>query len=137
MCRIKIEKLIYRILDLVLLPISLPMALFNKKLRNNYFRDFPLFKKVFLWIGVYPIIDHYYEPLFNTKYLRKSLRIDRNLPGINFNDKEKLEILEKFNYNKELENIPQFPDQKSEKNEFCYTEGPLRSGDAEYLYNII
>jgi|WetSurMetagenome_2_1015567.scaffolds.fasta_scaffold28573_3 hypothetical protein len=137
MMKSKIKRIIFRTMDLVLSPISIPMAFFNKKLRKNRFRDFPLFRKAYYWVGVYPIIDHYYEPLFNTKHLKRSFRLDRNLPGINFNDKEQLEILEKFNYNKELENIPQSPGQKREKNEYCYTEGPFLSGDAEYLYNMI
>ena len=135
--RTNLKRILYGILDVLFLPLTIPIAFILKKLRTNYFDDFPLTKKVFFWIGVYPISDHYYEPLFNTKHLKKSLRIDRNLPGIDFNDDEQLQILDKFNYNKELEEIPQFPEQKSEKIEYCYADGPFLSGDAEFLYNMI
>lgn len=133
----KIRIIIFRIVDIILFPISLPMAFFNKILRKYRFQSFPLFKKIYLWVGVYPIRDHYYEPLFNAKLLKKSLRDNRDLPGINFNEKEQLQLLKSFNYNNELEKIPLNKEQKKEKNEFCYNEGPFNSGDAEYLYNII
>lgn len=95
-----LRKIIYRIVDLVVSPISLPMAYFHKVLSNNRFQSFPLLKHVYLWIGVYPIHDHYYEPLFKTKLLKKSLRKNRDLPGINFNVPEQLQLLKKFNYNR-------------------------------------
>ncbi len=98
-------------------------------------KNFPLSKRIFLKIGVLPIIDHYYEPLFNPKHLRYSLRNERSLPGIDFNDAEQLEILDKFSYNDEL---LKFPINKTNNAiEYCYNVGAFLSGDAEYLYNII
>jgi predicted O-methyltransferase YrrM len=98
-------------------------------------KNFPLSKKIFLRIGVLPIIDHYYEPLFNSNHLRYSLRKERFLPGIDFNDIEQLEILRKFSYNKEL---IMFPINKNNNvREYCYNVGGFLSGDAEYLYNMI
>jgi hypothetical protein len=86
-------------------------------------------------IGVWPIIDHYYEPLFNPKHLRYSLRKERFLPGINFNDSEQLEILKKFSYNNEL---LKFPVNKTNYNrEYYYNIVSFSFGDAEYLYNMI
>ena len=67
--------------------------------------------------------------------MRYSLRKERFLPGIDFNDKEQLEILEKFNYNDEL---LKFPINKTNNVvEYCYNVGAFRSGDAEYWYNMI
>ncbi len=132
-----VKKMLCRMADLILFPVSIPMAVLFKTLRKNRFHNFPLFKKIFFWIGVYPVIDHYYEPLFNPKYLKHSPRIDRYLPGIDLNDKEQLELLEKFNYNHELEAIPRLPQNRTEKHEYCFSEGLFLSGDAEYLYNII
>ena len=54
-------------------------------------------------IGVFPILDHYYEPLFRTSSLVKSLREDRSLPGIDFNNEEQLHILSRFQFNAERE----------------------------------
>lgn len=90
---------------------------------------------IFMKIGVLPVLDHYYQPMINPKkHLKKSLREDRNLPGINFNVKEQLEILSKFDFNDELE---KFPVHEVEGVEFHYNNGSYASGDAEYLYNMV
>ena len=91
--------------------------------------------KIFMKLGVLPILDHYYMPLINPKkYLTKSLREDRELPGIDFNVNEQLNLLSKFNYNEEL---LKFPLNKDKENEYYYNNPWYGSGDSEYLYNII
>jgi predicted O-methyltransferase YrrM len=91
--------------------------------------------KIFMNVGLLPVLDHYYQPLINPeKHLKKSLRDDRVLKGINFNIKEQLELLNKFNYNSELID---FPLNKTNLTEFYYNHSSYKSGDAEYLYNII
>ncbi|MBT8253338.1 MAG: class I SAM-dependent methyltransferase [Flavobacteriaceae bacterium] len=95
----------------------------------------PINNLVFRQLGILPLLDHYYEPLINPqKHLRKSLDSNRNLPGINFNDKEQLEILKSFNYNEELLS---FPMKNSDVTVYCYENPSYSSGDAEYLYNMI
>lgn len=92
--------------------------------------------KIFMRLGILPVIDHYYQPLINPqKHLSKSLRDNRNLPGIDFNVDEQLDLLSKFKYNEEL---IKFPLEKSdETNKYYYNNGSYESGDAEYLYNVI
>ena len=91
--------------------------------------------KIFMTVGILPILDHYYQPLINPKrHLKKSLRDDRFLPGINFNINEQLILLSTFNYNEEL---IKFPLSKSINIEFNYDNTSYESGDAEYLYNVI
>jgi predicted O-methyltransferase YrrM len=91
--------------------------------------------KIFMQLGILPVFDHYYQPMINPKkYLTKSLRNDRELLGIDFNTKEQLNILAKFNYNEELLKIPLG---KNKNIEFYYDNGSYCSGDAEYLYNMI
>lgn len=128
---------IYRVIDVIVAPFIAPVILFQLILRKNKFRSFPILKRIFVCIGVYPIRNHYYEPLFDSRKLRKSLREDRNLPGINLNIDEQVKLLNQFNYNSELINIPYYKKDKKIENEYCYTVGPFRSGDAEYLYNMI
>jgi predicted O-methyltransferase YrrM len=127
--------LVFQLLDIVLLPITIPFSYFFKTSRKRRFANLPLTKGILLKVGVYPIIDHYYEPLFNLKHLKHSLRIDRNLPGIDFNVPKQLEILEQFNYNEELLKFPM--DKVDNKIEYCYNHGPFGPGDSEYLYNMI
>lgn len=111
------------------------MAILFKYFRKHSLKNFPFTKRILLKVGVFPILDHYYEPLFNHKHLRYSLRLNRSLPGIDFNDNEQLEILEKFNYNNELLEFP--IEKKHDAIEYCYNTGAFLSGDAEYLYNMI
>jgi Methyltransferase domain len=88
-------------------------------------------------LGVLPILDHYYQPLINPKkHLKKSLRDDRSLPGIDFNVQEQLDILSKFNFNDELLSFPINNESKPGEKSFFYNNGSYGSGDAEYLYNI-
>jgi hypothetical protein len=63
--------------------------------------------KIFMKIGLLPLIDNYYEPLINPKkYLTKSLRKDRKLNGIKFNVEEQISLLSNFNFSKELLQFP-------------------------------
>ena len=43
-------------------------------------------------IGIYPIRDHYYFPLFRDSKLKKSLREPRYLPGINLCVEKQLQL---------------------------------------------
>lgn len=130
-----LKSAIYRILDVILSPLTFLYAYFFRTMRRRNFNSLPVSKKIMFKVGVYPIQDHYYEPMFNPKYLKYSLRENRNLPGIDLNTKEQLDLLKKFDYNEEL---LKFPIEKENNNiEFCYNDGMFRSGDAEYLYNLI
>lgn len=92
--------------DIVLLPVNTITIFWLKRARKRRFKYQYVTKKVLFKIGVFPIIDHYYEPLFNTKYLYKSLREDRNIPAIDFNIKEQLDLISKFTYQSELLSFP-------------------------------
>lgn len=91
--------------------------------------------KIFMSVGVLPVLDHYYQPMINPKkHLKKPLREDRVLPGIDMNIDGQLSLLSSFSYNDEL---VKFPMNKEKDFEFYYDNRSYASGDAEYLYNII
>jgi hypothetical protein len=95
-------------------------------------------RTIFSKVGVFPIPDQYYQPLINPKkYLKKSLRQDRILNGIDLNVQEQLNILDKFNFNQELLDFPIDKENVKSGISFFYNNGSYCSGDAEYLYNII
>lgn len=125
---------IIAVFDFMLMPFTFASALLFLAIRRMGMRRMLWSKKLFLKIGVFPIRDHYYEPLFNPKHLRASLRQDRSLPGINMNDSEQLAILKRFNFNDELTKIPL--EQNSELG-FYYHNPSIGLGDAEYFYNMI
>jgi hypothetical protein len=126
------------ILDLLLSPLTLISALWLKHIRKNivgYFSDTSsVSKKIFYKIGVFPILDHYYEPLFNPKRLRFSLRDDRKLAGIDWNIPEQLELLQAFNFNDEILEISKRP---PDELAFSLANSSFGSGDADYLYNMV
>jgi predicted O-methyltransferase YrrM len=92
-------------------------------------------EKIFMQVGILPVLDHYYQPMVNPKkHLTKSLREDRVIKGIDLNVEEQLEVLSKFHYNDEL---VKFPLQKAKDGEYYYENNFYGAGDAEYLYNIV
>ncbi len=123
-------------LDLLLLPLTFPAALWYKFIISKGIKFFPLSKSVFMRVGVLPVIDHYYYPMINPKkYLRQSLRENRILPGIKLNDQAQLDLLKQFNYNEELLAFPFAMEGRKDK--FYYDNRMFSQGDAEILYSVI
>jgi hypothetical protein len=87
-------------------------------------------------IGVFPIRDHYYEPLFNDALLTSPLDSDRNLPGINFNVNAQIELLSKMTFSEEIINLIENPPVRG-VGSFSLNNGSFESGDAEFLYQLI
>lgn len=128
------SRIVTALIDILSVPFSLLSALWLKPI-SKMIRYLPLNNRIFMKAGLLPVRDHYYQPLINPgKYLLKSLRDDRHLPGIDLNIHMQLDILQSFNFNKELE---QFPIDKKSELEYYYRNGSFESGDGEYLYNII
>jgi hypothetical protein len=125
-------------LDFLFVPVTVIASILLKLIRLynvGLFKTISPFSKIiFQKIGVFPIVNHYYEPYFYTKKPFKSFRLDRSLPGINFNIQEQLNLLNEFNYCDEIIGIANLP--KSNLN-YSFLLGPFGSGDSEILYNII
>lgn len=134
------KHLLNRFIDIAFIPLTISTGYFLRYLRIQQFRGFtsslPISRKILIAIGVYPIIDHFYDPLFNPKHLKRSLRENRNLSHIDFNDSEQLKILNSFNYNNELIQFP-LEDPMNDNREYYYNNGIFRSGDSEFLYSMI
>ncbi|WP_194774690.1 class I SAM-dependent methyltransferase [Pararhodonellum marinum] len=91
--------------------------------------------RIFMKVGVLPVLDHYYQPLVNPKkHLKNPLNEARNLPGIDWNEKAQLELLNSFDQAVELD---QFPLEKQKDFGYYYNNGMYESGDAEYFYSLI
>jgi len=128
-----IEKII-PFCDFLLMPLTFLSAGLFLVIRKLGMKRMVWSKKIFMKVGIFPVRDHYYEPLFNPKHLRKSLRENRTLFAVDFNTEEQLGILKKFRYNEELIRIPT---KKTGKTEFYYRNNSFGLGDSEYLYNMI
>ncbi len=122
------------IMDPFLAPFTFLSAILFLVMRKTGMQRFKISRKILMKIGVFPIMDHFYEPMFNPKHLIHPLSEDRLLPGIDLNVTEQLDLLSKFHFNNELSS---FPLEKRSETEFYYHNDKFGPGDAEYYYNII
>ena len=129
-----IVKIIVPVADLALAPVTFLSAVLLKLIRRVGVYRMRVSKKVFEAVGVFPIRDHYYEPMFNPRHLRRSLREDRELPGIDLNVRGQLELLDRLRFGEE-QNL--FPREKRGEFEYYYNNPNFGPGDAEYLYGLI
>ena len=88
----------------------------------------------FVKVGVYPILDHYYEPQFCHSAPLREFCEDRDLPAIDWNVIGQLEMLQQFKFSAELANIPQ---EKPNDLGFYLNNGSFESGDAEVWYQFV
>lgn len=131
------KKLISRLLplaDFLVVPFIYPSAWLLKMARKAGVHKLPQCKNALMKIGVFPIIDHYFEAQFDNRTPKKPLSQDRILPGIDWNTIEQLKILSEFSFSQELAEIPQ---ENSETLDFYMNNCGFKSGDAEYWYQLI
>jgi predicted O-methyltransferase YrrM len=122
------------LIDLLSSPIVLVSLIILKFISRLGMRKMFFSRNLFYLTGIYPVKDHYYEPLINPKHLYKSLSEERILSGINWNIESQLELLSSFNFENELKKIPE---NYVSDTEFHYKNKSFESGDAEFLYSII
>jgi len=121
-------------LDFLLSPVTLVAALWMKAVRRAGIQRLPASRRVFRAAGIYPIRDHYHDPYTDALRLKRPLSEPRDLPGIDWNLREQLELLGRFHWNDEL---LAFPFDRAGRFEFHYANGSFEPGDAEFLYNTI
>jgi predicted O-methyltransferase YrrM len=124
------------IADLILAPLVFLAGYLLKGVRRAGVERMPLSKMALLQVGVFPIRNHYYEPLFDARGLTRPLDEDRALPGIDWNLQEQLELLHSLSFNEELRRLA--VPQGAEPSIFqSGAAANFESGDAEFLYNFI
>lgn len=137
MSKNRIRKIVapfFPVLDILLAPFTFLSSMLLVAIRKIRVNNMPVSKRIFKAVGVFPITDHYYEPLFDDRKLKLPLDNDRPLPGIKWNIDEQLSLLEKFNYQGELSEIPL---EKEKELSFFFNNPSLGPGDAEYFYCMI
>jgi hypothetical protein len=91
----KFRFVLLHLIDVLLIPFIYSIALLPKKIRHTGVHKC---KYALLRIGVFPIRNHYYEPQFDYRELAQPLSQDRNLPGIDWNIREQIKLLESFSF---------------------------------------
>jgi hypothetical protein len=127
-------KRLLSILQIPLLPVTAAVYVYLRLLTRSNMHRLPLNLRLARKIGVFPIRDHFYEPMFDPRHLVRSLRDERRLPGIDWNIDQQLSLLREFHYQSEL---TRFPIGNPGNADFHYDNGSFGSGDAEYLYNVV
>jgi len=83
-------------------------------------------------LGIYPVLDHYHEPLVRPSV--NGHRPRRELPAIDFRVEQQLALLRTFAFQDELRAIPRaFPGGRAP----FYGNLAFAPGDAEMLYNVV
>ena len=118
--------------DVLLLPFTLAGALLLGAIRMAGVEHFRAARWVFRKTRVFPVRDHYYEPLVNPDHLTRPLEDPRELPGIEWDEEEMLAQLEAFDFNDELLAIP-----REACDGYFYQNPGYGSCDAEMLYNFL
>jgi hypothetical protein len=117
------KRIVLRLID-VLFPVVFLSALVLKFVRRAGVERMPMSKRILLVTGVFPVRDHYYEPLFNPKYLRvKDYSEPRVLSAINWNLEGQLRFLKGLETYAEEGVVP--------------AGSSFGAGDAEYWYALI
>ncbi|MDB0049429.1 class I SAM-dependent methyltransferase [Candidatus Pelagibacter sp.] len=116
---------------IALIPSSFVMLLYRKIGSHKMTLSTYLLKK----IGIFPIIKNYYEPQFDFDNLKSDLKKKRNLPGVNLNTENQLNLLKKFEYKQEL--IDLNLDSRNPNINFNIDNNFFERGDAEIYYQVI
>ena len=127
------KKILYGLLDLLLIPFSFVFLPVLKLVRRLGVEYFPLHRKAFLAIGVFPIRNHYYEPqlTYSTGFDAKKIR---NLP-IDFDIAGQLFALQNLQYKEELKDLQK--EQSYSPGKFYVNNPNFGAGDAELYYLMI
>jgi Methyltransferase domain len=121
-------------MDAMIAVFIFPAAWLLRFVRANGVYNFVSVQRVLLRLGVFPIINHYYEPCFDFRLVKGGCDKPRDLPGISWNVSGQLDLLAQLNYSDELLKID--IDSPS-GNGFWINNPNFKSGDAEYWYNVV
>lgn len=123
-------------IDLLLLVLAIPSAIVLKTYRRLGSANSPYTTRVLKRIGVFPISNHYYEPLFDDSQLTGDLSEDRDLPGLDLNVSGQLGFLDGLAFSSELIELD-LDRASDEPGRFHIGNDNFGSGDAEFLYQVI
>ncbi len=129
------KRLIIKLYDLFLSIFVYIAAWFLVKYRKRGPENLKLTKNVLNKIGVFPLIDHYYEPKFNFTENEKDNYQNRELLSIKLNPHKQIRFLKNLKYEKELLDLNL--KKGSKKFNFYINNGSFEEGDAEIYYQLI
>ena len=121
-------------LDLLLAPFTLLAAIWFRYFRSRDITEMKATVKILDTIGVFPIGDHYYEPLAAPAKHIKPLGRPRHLPALRLNLAKQIEFLSELRFGAELQNLPLT---SSDPQQYCFQNLSFGAGDGEILYAMV
>lgn len=125
------------LLDPLLVPLVWPAAWLLKGLRRLGLHHFPLVRATLRRVGLLPVADHYYEPLFLERQLSAPLDAPRDLPGIDWDEAGQLARLRELRWSDELRAFPRAASLADDPLDFFVDNGAYEGGDADLLYQVL
>ena len=133
--RRRVVSLVLPVVDLLAAPFVYLAARLLRLVRRMSYARMPLSGRAIDRANIYPLIDHYYEPLFNLARLKRPLSAVRNLPGVNLNETAALQYLARIARPQEIRELYPWTDDGS--GGFHFDNDMFSVGDAEVLHGII
>ncbi len=127
-----LERVVIPAGDLLLAPFVFLAACLLKLVRRVGVYRMTIAHAILRRVGVFPIRDHYYEPMFHPRHLQRPLEDARPLPGVDMNTAGQIELLGNFHYADELSRLA-----RESRTGFRFDNPNFGPGDAEFLYSAI
>lgn len=125
------------VIDVVVAIAATPSALVLLLYRRVGSKRLPKTTTLLKRIGIFPIRNHYYEPLFDDQLLSDSLDKPRPLMGIDFNLPGQLDLLGKLTYADEFRDFVEQEKKVTSEKSFRFNNAAFESGDADFLFQMI
>ncbi|MCE5335718.1 MAG: class I SAM-dependent methyltransferase [Desulfobacteraceae bacterium] len=122
------------VIDLIMAPFVLGGGYFLRFLRRFGMKRTPLCRSILMKLGVFPLLDWYYDPMFNPRHLKGPLGVDRAVGALDLRADEQIKLLKQFEFTHELLAIPRTG---AGTGNFYFCNEYFGPGDAEYLYNMV
>jgi hypothetical protein len=122
-----------RLFDAALSPLVALAAWPMRAARRGHLTNKPMTGAVLRRFGVFPLVDSYYEPLFDTSGLSRSNE-PRELPGVEFAFDQQVALLKRFEGSEVLEAIPA---EDNGGTNFYMNNSNFEAGDAELWFHVI
>jgi predicted O-methyltransferase YrrM len=124
-----------RLFDLLLFPFTCVALAWLRLVRFGGMRRMPMSRAAIRAIGIFPLRDHFYEPLFHPRHLPPGHdRVDRELPGVDLDVAGQLQLLAQLRYGGEIEAFSKAPRGPGVPN---FLAGNFGAGDSEFLYSMV
>jgi hypothetical protein len=119
--------------DLILAPMVRAAALPMRMFRSRGVEHLPRSREALRRAGVFPIVDHYYDPLIDTGGL-KGLDQPRRLPGIDFRLEQQVALLENF---EDVEGLADVPWESGDETQFSLNNPAFGEGDSDLWFHVV